>query len=248
MREGPFAMDIAGDGRIALLDHVNERVLIYEPNNSSFTSIGLPFTFHNQGDMQFDSIGQLTILDAVGQPGENPGINIPQLYLLSLNGDINIAPVFATYPTMLTRELEVLDSYDGRLVAPFTPEGEGNSREGQRLRYSPNLIYRFVENIYEAQFADVEAGLAFEVRSPDPLGAITLFKKVPMGYIAIFHADQIRAIWFDLSGRILKDITLPNQQFSEIYWLRQVVVNGAGDLFVFESQDKGIEVRRIATP
>ena len=247
-REGPFAMDIAGDGRIALLDHVNERVLIYEPNNSSFTSIGLPFTFHNQGDMQFDSVGQLAILDAMGQPGENPGINIPQLYLLSLNGDINIAPVFATYPTMLTRELEVLDSYDGRLVVPFTPAGEENSREGQRLRYSPNLIYRFVENIYEAQFADVEAGLVFEVRSPDPLGAITLFKKVPMGYIVIFHADQIRAIWFDPSGRILKDITLPNQQFSEIYWLRQVVVNEAGDLFVFYSQEIGVEVRRIATP
>jgi hypothetical protein len=250
-REGPFALDVAGDGRIALLDHVNQRVLIYDPNGQGFRSIGLPFQFKNQGDLQFGPAGQLAVFDAVGEPIDQPTINIPRLYLFYQNGEIaSTAPVFATFPTMLTRDLEVLDSYDGRLVAPFSLTGEANPREDQRLRHSPNLLYRFTEDLdpYVAQFADVEAGLAFEIRSTYPLGAITLFEKVSQGYIAIFYAEQIRAVWFDLSGNILKDITLPNLRYSEIYPQGQVVVNENGELYILGSVEAGIEVRYIRKP
>ena len=38
-REGPSVLDVAADGRIALLDFVNERVLIYNPKDQAFASV-----------------------------------------------------------------------------------------------------------------------------------------------------------------------------------------------------------------
>ena len=251
LREGPIAMDVADDGRIALFDIVNQRVLIYSPIDQGFTSIPLPFPFRGQEDLQFDGEGQLAIFDKIGEPIEQPTVSIPHLYRMAFDGSIQaVAPVFAFFPAGLTKELEVLDSFDNRLVEPFNSTGEANSRETQRKRRNPNLLYRYVEGLdpYVARFADVEAGLAFELHSVSPLGAITYFEKTPPGYLVVFHADQIRAVWFDSSGNVLKDVTLPNHRYSEVNALGQVAIDESGSLYVLGSIDNGIEVQVVKAP
>jgi hypothetical protein len=106
LRQGPPVMDVAADGRIALLDFVNKRVLIYDPKDQGFTSISLPFHYRAPSDLQFDRDGQLAILDGVGEPIERPTVHIPRLYRMSSWGEtLIVAPVFVEYPYTLTKDL-----------------------------------------------------------------------------------------------------------------------------------------------
>ncbi len=130
LREGPSAIDVAEDGRIALLDFVNERVLIYDPKDQTFSNIPLPFDYKGQGDLQFDRDGQLAIFDMVGEPIEQPTVYAPRLHRMALDGSVDqVAPVFATYPVALTKGFKVLDIFDWRFVEPFSSTGDVNSRE-----------------------------------------------------------------------------------------------------------------------
>jgi hypothetical protein len=251
LREGPSAIDVAEDGRIALLDIVNNRVLIYDPKDQTYSNIPLPFVYKGQGVLQFDREGQLAIFDMVGAPIEKPTVYVPLLYRMTLDGSVDqVAPAFATSPIALTKELKVLDLFDWRLVEPFDPTGKVNSREVQRNKQTLALPYRFVENLdpYTARFGDAETGLAYEIHSGTPLGAITYFERTPQGYVVIFHSDNIRAVWFDPSGNVLKDVSMPNDQFSEILVHGQVSIDNDGSLFILGSTPRGIEVRYVEAP
>jgi hypothetical protein len=252
-REGPVAIAVAEDGKIALLDHVNGRVLIYDSNHQTFNHIPLPFVYKSPGDMlQFDRDGKLAIFDPFGEPTGGSRVNIPRLYLMNLDGSVNIvAPVFAASPIKLAADLQVFDIYDFRWVEPIGPTGEVRSREAQRLKQNPEFPYRFVENQdpYVARLGDAMTGLAFEVRSATPLGGITDFEKTPQGYVVIFGGDQIRAIWFDPSGKVLKDVTLANNNlYSEIDLYGQMAIDQDGSLYVLGSTEKGVEVRFVKAP
>lgn len=251
-REGPSAMDVAQDGKFALLDHVNERVLIYDPHEQFFSSIPLPFVYKSQGNLQFDQKGQLAIFDKVGEPVDQSTVSVPRLYRMFLDGSIDkVAPVFAFYPSVLTKDLQVLDRYDGKLVEPFSPTGEVNPREVQRNKNPQTFRYRFIEssNPYIVRLADVEAGLAFEVRSDSHLGGIRSFEKTPHGYVVVFEQDQFRVIWFDPSGNVLQDVTLPgSDDYSEIDLDGKVAIDQYGSLYMLVSTSRGIEVRHIEVP
>jgi len=247
LKEGPVAIGVAEDGRIAVSDHVNGRILIFDPINQSFSSVPLPFEYVRiRALLQFDRDGQLAILDPVGKPIDSSEIKIPQLYRVNGNGSIQEeAPVFAAYPAKLTEDLEVLDDGDGRWISLLGPDGRIKSREEQRHKHAQQLPYRFVENMdpYVARFGDTDANIAFEIQSVSPLGAIIDFEKYTQGYAAIFYGDLIRAVWFDPSGNVLKDVTMPNDQYSEVYFLSQVAIDQDGSVYVLGSKPGGIEVR-----
>lgn len=251
MREGPNAIAV-DNGRIALLDHVNGRILTYNPSDQSFTSLLLPFEYIEVGTMlQFDRDGQLAVLDPVGKLMESTTVHVPKLYRMTSDGSVTqVAPVYVHYPLQFSQDLWVLDGADSRLVIPFDTSGRVNSREIQRQKRDQVLPFRYVEgrDPYLARFGDTLAGLAFEANSVSPLGAITQFVKTPHGYLAVFHGDWIRAIWWDPAGKIPKDITLPNDQFSEVYFLSRVATDQEGSIYVLESTPKGIEVRFVKAP
>jgi hypothetical protein len=49
------------------------------------------------------------------------------------NGDLDLtAPVYVKEPSKFSKDLEVLDHYNYRLVAPFNSTGDVNSREDQQ--------------------------------------------------------------------------------------------------------------------
>ena len=127
--EGPLAMDVALDGRIALLDHVNERVLIYDPISKSSSIVPLPFSLHSRGNIRFDRNGQVAVFDPVGEPVGQATVNIPQLYRFLTNGTMQVAPVFVRIPSQITGNLEVFDLAYSRLVTPFDISGAANPRE-----------------------------------------------------------------------------------------------------------------------
>jgi len=41
---GAASFDVANDGRIAIIDPVNERIIIFKPDEGSYLSYPLPFT------------------------------------------------------------------------------------------------------------------------------------------------------------------------------------------------------------
>lgn len=249
-REGPIAIDVASDGRIALLDHVNERVLVYDPAQNSFTVIPLPFALKSQGDIQFDSHGQIAVLDPVGEPAERSSVNIPQLYLFTPEGHLSVAaPVFVRIPAWLTEDLQVVDLAYSKLVVPIDPSGEVNSREIQRQLQPTEFIVKYMtDSVYTARFADVEKAIAFEVHSVSPLGAITYFESTPQGYVVFFEADPLRAVWFDAQGNVLQDVTLPRGDYTEINSVGRIALDSNGSLYILESLKTGIEVRFVHAP
>ncbi len=250
-RLGPPAMDVASDGSIALLDQVNERVLIFSPTEQSFTSIPMPVPRKGTSDMdvQFDRNGQIAVFDQIGEPIGSSEVNIPHLYRLYPDGRVRaVAPVFAKSPSILTQDLSVIDKYDGKFVAPFSKSGEVNTREVQRQKYSQVFILKYMTD-HVSRFADTTAGIAFEVYSMSPLGSIAHFEKTPQGYLVVFGGDQFRAIWFDPTGKVLKDVTMPNNdRYSEINLYGQLATDRYGSLYVLGSTEKGVEVRFVKAP
>jgi hypothetical protein len=251
-RVGPPAMDVADDGRIALMDPVNERVIIFNPHEGSYGSIPIPFTYTYNADLGFDLQGRLMICDFAGVSMEGSFAPVPYCYRLRPDGELDgSTPAYVKSPANIATDHKVLDYVDYRLVAPFNSAGEANSREAQRQRETWEFPKLYVEgqDPYLARYADLEAGEAFEVHSISPLGVLTEFEKTPQGYIMVFSlGDRIRGVWIDPAGLVLKDVTLPNSQYTEINFNGQVAVAQDGSLYVLNSTERGIEIHFVGAP
>jgi len=250
----PPAIDVAKGGRIALLDPVNERIIIYNPSEESYGSAPLPFYYNLNADLAFDADGQLVVCDWAGEyvEGTPP---IPYCYRLHPDGSVEAAaPVYVKFPSKITKALKVLDQFDYRLVAPFNSQGDGNSRGSQRQKETWDLPYRFVEgeqgfDMYTARFADIRGDVAFEVHSASGIGGLVDFEKTPQGYLMIFGgSEQIRAVWIDPSGVTLKDVTLQRGKYTEISLYGQVAIAQDGSLYVLGSTERGIEIHFVEAP
>lgn len=246
-RAGPSALDVAPNGQIALLDNVNQRVLIFHPDEQSLISLPVTFPLKAGADVQFDRQGQIGIFDPSGERIGPPKALIPQLYRLSPGGHASRASVFVKTPAWLTPDLSVIDLTDGKLVVPFNDSGEANDQETQRQKRVPQLLLKYVSD-HEARFADSAEGIAFQVRSKSPLGAISLFERVPQGYLAVFRAEHFRAVWFDVTGRVIEDVTVSGEQYTEINLYGQVVTDVRGALYVLSSTVAGVQVRLVKAP
>jgi len=255
-RAGPPAMDIASDGRIALMDPVNERIIIFDLDEGSYTGLPLPFTYHFSSNLAFDREDRLMVCDFHGEEDQISRVTIPFCYRLLPGGDLDVAaPLYAKFPEKITRDHQVLDWFDTRLVLPISSDGEANDRETQRQKLSWTFPYRFVEgerglDPFTARFADVKEGLGYVVHCETGLGGIRGFEKTPQGYLMTFQSgyEQIRAVWIDLEGNILKDVTLPNGQYSEMSFDGQAAVSEDGSLYVLSSTERGIEIHYAVAP
>ncbi len=249
IQSGPSAMDVASDGRIALLNPVNNGVLIYDPKEESFSNFMLPFPYGHEGDLAFDQNDQLMVCDFSGRL-------TPYCYHLLLDGTVEASvPAYAASPRRLTEDLRIVDDYDYKLVLPFDTRGEANSREAQRQKQTWGLPFGLVLGAEgeldwrRARFADVEAGLAFEVHCDLGVSTLVGFERTPQGYLILLNSEyqQIRAIWIDPAGVVLKDVSLPNEQYSG-FSSGGVAVAQDGSLYVMSSTQNGIEIHFEAAP
>jgi hypothetical protein len=257
-RIGPPTLDVATDGRVALLNAVDNHILIYDPGEETYSSFPLPFTVSapDSADLAFDQQDQLVVCDFNGEKFRETNIEIPYCYRLLPDGTIGAStPVYVNSPMRLTKDLNVLDYYDYRLVTPFDSHGKSNSREDQRQRQAWEFPYGLVlakDGLLDwrtARFADIEAGRAFEVHSDAVLGALRGFEKTPQGYLVLFDnaAEQIRAVWIDPDGKVLKDVTLPSGEYSNLSLNRDAVAPD-GSLYLMSSTRNGIEIHYEAAP
>ena len=60
-------------------------------------------------------------------------------------------------------------------------------------------------------------------------------------------AEQIRAVWIDPDGKVLKDVTLPSGEYSNLS-LNRVAVTQDGSLYVMSSTKNGIEIHFEEAP
>lgn len=117
IRVGPPALDVASDGRIALLNPVDNRVLIYDPRDEAYSSFPVPFgVYPDDVDLAFDQNDQLMVCDFYGKEVKEIPRDIPYCYRLLSDGTIGASvPVYANFPVKLTEDLKVLDRYDYKL-------------------------------------------------------------------------------------------------------------------------------------
>jgi hypothetical protein len=149
-----------------------------------------------------------------------------------------------------------VDYYDYKLVLPFDAQGKANSREAQRQKQTWELPFGLVLDakgdwdLRRARFADVKAGLAFEVHSEFGVSTLVGFERTPQGYLILLNSEyqQIRAIWIDPGGVVLKDISLPNEEYSGYLAGGNVAVAQDGSLYVMSSTKNGIEIHFEAAP
>lgn len=255
-RAGPPAMDIAHDGRIALMDPINERIIIFDPKAGTLTNWPLPFTYQFNSNLAFNREGRLMVCDYQGKEDPISGVSIPYCYRLDLSGKLEVAaPVYARFPGEITREHQVLDGYDHRLVVPFGAEGEANDRETQRRKLPWLLPYQYLTaeqglDPFTMRFADIPQRLAFEIHCRSSLGEIRRVERTPQGYLLAFSSsyEQIRAIWINEAGDILKDVTIPNGQYSDMAFEGQVAIAEDGSLYVMSSTASGIEIHYVKAP
>lgn len=249
IRIGPPAFDVASDGRIAFLNPVDDRVLIYDPREETYSSFSVPLdVYPDQVDLAFDEDDQLMICDFQGKTiGQIPR-GVPYCYCLLPDGTIGASmPAYANFPIKLTEDLKLLDLYDYKLVSPFDAQGEVNPRETQRQKQSWDLPSVGLD-WNKLRFADTSTGVAFEVHSDAHIGAQD-FEKTPQGYLMILStvAEQIRAIWIDPTGRVLKDVILPNSAYSMLSY-GDIAVAQDGSLYVMSSTKNGIEIHFETAP
>jgi hypothetical protein len=241
------AFDVAPDGTIALLDQVNTRVMVINPKTKAFRSHSIPV--QGVGDVRIDVQGQVTVLDLVGKRAPNSKARIPQLYTVGADGKIKgTAPVYALRPYRLTDEAAVIDMVAQQEVRAVDTNGTTRSREEQRGgRNRTPLLVQFV-NEQHARLADIKHRLAFELRSSSALGPISYFGRTPDGYVTVFERQSFRVVWFDAQGTVLKDVLVPNNQYSVFNPNGRVGVDKADAVYILGSTANGIEIHRVPGP
>lgn len=219
-----------------------------------FLRLSLKKIWHGSLPKRADIFGLIVIISLLptGCKTSQPlsTVNIFRFYRFLPDGQIGaVAPVFAEIPGRLTKDLQVFDYGGYRIVVPFDASGEVNPREIQRQKQSPQLVVKYItQTVNEVRFADWGKGIAFAVHSISGLGAMECFEKTPQGYVAVFGADQLRAVWFDESGRVLKNITLPREDYSEINPFGRTTIVADTSLYFLRSTETGIEVRFVNAP
>lgn len=242
---GPDAIEVGPDGRIAILDQVNRRVVLADPKTGAITSFAAPLG--GTGDVGIDAAGQIVVLDTAGVPDPSSGVWIPQLYRFTPNGNLVAqTPIYAQLPGELVGTREVIDHSDARSVVPFNAQGNARSRADQRAsRGRPTLRVQFVD-ARRARLEDTARGLVFEVSSETDLGAIALFRRVQKGYLAVFDAPEtLRIVWFDRDGTVIRNVSIPGQEADWVNPYGQASVGQDGTVYILMGTAEGIDILRV---
>ncbi|HEX6291582.1 MAG TPA: hypothetical protein VFZ66_20530 [Herpetosiphonaceae bacterium] len=241
----PDSFDVAPNGTIALLDHINQRVVVTNPARGSFHTFGAPLK--GVGDVAIDADGTITVLDLVGERTGESKARVPQVHRFDAQGKkLGSATVYASRPTGLTASRSVNDLLDNREVQALKADARAATREEQRQsRSRAAYLVKFLDANH-ARLADTQRNLTFDVTSSETLGAIAYFGRTAQGYVAVFEDTSLRVVWFDAKGTVIKDVLAPNQQASTFNPNGRVAVDQQGNVYILGSTDTGIEVSRVA--
>jgi hypothetical protein len=238
---GPSAFDVSAGGKIAVLDEVNQRVSVFDLQTNEIKNY--PVELKGWGDIAFANTDadEALILDLVG---EN---STPELYALDLTGNktTHLGAVFTGNYVDLISGPEIIDPNLGRSIHPLNTAGDLKSKESQLQDYTMTDLLSRWQNANRSLFADTQKGIAFEIQSSIPLGAISYFGKMNRGYVVIFEADFLRLLWINSDGEILNDCRVANQQEAPINPFGRFAVDQNGSIYILNSTPNGMEIRRL---
>ena len=237
---GPDAFDVAKDGKIAILDQVNKRILIFPSELQNPVAISLPI--EGIGDVQLDKAGHILVLDYSGEQPSDSNIRVPQLYRVSSKGKVlNKTPVFGHTLLKLSNDNGVVDIADSKLVQPIDETGNNRSRSDQRKKVQQDLIVKYLsEN--NVRLANIKEGIVFDVHSDLPLGAIIEFTKTNDGYVVVFESADYHVFWFDKEGGIIQGLLAPNYQYTQLNPNGRIAINADGSVYIFGSTEQGAQI------
>jgi hypothetical protein len=236
---GPSAFDMAPDGKIAVLDEVNQRVLLFDLQTNE--TISYPVALKGWGDVAFADADEIMILDLVGENGT------PQLYMVDTtdNKTDHLGAVFTSGSADLTAGSTISDANLGRVIHPINSLGFIKSKEEQTQDYVVAELLTRWQSDYRSFFVNTQENLIFEIQSTTPLGAIAYFGKTSNAYIVIFEREFLRILWISPTGQILDDCLVPNQQEAPINHYGRFVINQNGSIYYLSTTPNGMEIRRV---
>lgn len=241
---GPDALDVAVDGTIGVLDQVNRRVVLVGPNGSwsTFTA-----PLKGVGDIELDG-PDVIVLDLVGEKAAGSRVRVPQLYWFSRDGSLRAeVPVFALQPRQLLPSGGVVDDASFAVVHPVQ-DLRSLSRDEQRAGRSLQSLRVQVISEQEVRLADLDAGVGFELTATeDRLGAVPEFTRWDRGYAVVFEQPRsFRLVWFDWTGLVTRDVSLPTESYSTFVPRARVAVTPLGDIYILDSTAEGVQVYRVS--
>lgn len=236
---GPSAFDMSPDGKIAVLDEVNQRVSVFDLQANETTTY--PVELKGGGDIAFANADEIMILDLVGENGT------PQLYMIDTtdNKIDHLGSVFTSSSADLISDAMILDANLGRVINPINSSGGIKSGEDQIQDYALAETLARWQTDYRSLFADTQEGLIFDIRSTAPLGAIGYFSKTSDGYIVVFEGEFLRILWINQVGQILNDCRVTNQQEAPINHYGRFTVDQNESLYYLNTTPNGMRIRRI---
>lgn len=236
---GPSAFAMSPDGKIAVLDEVNQRVLVFDTQADE--SATYPMALKGWGDITFVNSDEIVILDLVGENGT------PQLYTINTTNNqvSHLGAVLVSNYADLLPGATLSDAALGRVTHPINPAGEIKSREEQlRDDATAEHLARW-QSDHRSLFADTQAGVIFDIQSATPLGAVAYFDKTREGYLIIFEEEFLRMLWLSPSGQVLDDCKIDNQQEAPINPHGRFVTDQNGSVYYMTTTSTGMEIRRV---
>ncbi len=242
---GPDAIDIGPNGTIAILDEVNNRVILADPKHGKMSNF--PATLSGVGDVAIAATGQIFVLNSAIEPDSSVNTNITHLYRFGPNGKLQAkVPIFAELPSMIMGTRSVFDGEDNRTVTPMDDQGHARSREEQRAsRAKPELRIDLADATH-ARLADEAGGRVFEVSADADLGLIPLFERAAGDYVVVFQvSDGFRVLRFDHAGTVLRNVSVAATGVEGANPGGQVAVGPDGSVYILTSTPTGIEILRV---
>jgi hypothetical protein len=246
MNQGPGGFDISPDGTIALLDGMNNRVLLYDTRTGIFNQCAVP-----QYAGQYIDIDERHWFTHVWRDSEDP----TQVYMLIYNTACEVvtkAPVYVQDVDEITDDWEVYTGH--QLMTVLNNDGAVLSQEEQRASLRPHgdLWVEAGESERFAILHDDRRELTFKLRLGEDTPVYR--KRIKTGYVFVGFAAATdrsfyRVTWFDTAGTIVKDVRAPRPMWRSIFGTQIIAMEeGTGDIYLIGDTPQGVVIYRVSSP
>lgn len=243
---GPFAFDVAPDGRMAILDSAHASVWQFaqgskEPEVSSVVGLDV-------ADIEYSDNGSLFLL---AQPGSSSSAGVavraqlhqiispgePPRYVGELDNTIVFGLVDGgknvfTQQGVLTA---LADNY-----AILAPSNQSMSSRGS------DLLVQWIDPS-RTRLYDPATKVAVELTAEKELGSVLAFARTQDGYCLVYEWSTISVVRLDRSGHVVSVSSTPDQQYTPFNPYGRVAILPDGSVYVIQSAETGVSIERFAS-
>jgi hypothetical protein len=258
---GPQALDVDSQGNIYLLDQINDRVQVFDPNGVLVNAI--PMELGPLGDLVLRGDGSFYILDFVPRPGSHPVVHhvTPASTPFAPPASVSTVETPEWEPALLRVERDVLWTYGTPSDAWQSVGGWSEGLAAVQMGM-PSMVGELIRRIDPSR-------QVLELATPNSPQAQRIRVRVPdgrlFGELALVEPDDAGGFWvvvrtwqetptrsdhhevvrLSSDGRVLEHFALSNGEFADTGSMSQYRLGGDGDLYQIFTDDQGVQVRRF---